>query len=97
MMTATRCCACGCKEPLDHRRSDALYATDACRTRAWKRRHRYTDQRRAYPSRNGKKRRAPDPRISLNRLLPALETELGSRRARQLVRELLPPRLKGRL
>lgn len=42
---AARTCDCGCGTPLTGRRADARYAAPACRTRAWKHRTGYTDQR----------------------------------------------------
>ena len=58
-MTAApgRLCACGCGTTIDELRPTARYATDACRTRAWKARTGYVDQRAAKPSRNATPRR----------------------------------------
>jgi hypothetical protein len=78
-----RRCACGgvdgkgCSEPMDGARPDALYASSACRTRAWKRRTGYRDPRRGKASRNGAPPRArrPSLRISYHKALAALEEE----------------------
>jgi hypothetical protein len=48
-----RRCACGCGASLAGKRSQARYASEACRTRAWKARHGITGWRPVKPSQNG--------------------------------------------
>jgi hypothetical protein len=97
-MPAQRRCECGCGEPLTGLRPNARFATDACRTRTWKAKHRYADPRRSKPSRNGTSRRKPTLRISYLKAVAAVGQELASlghpaphRRARALLRPLLTP------
>ena len=49
-----RRCACGCPESMEGMRADAIYASAACRTRAWKRREGITGIRYTKASQNGK-------------------------------------------
>jgi hypothetical protein len=51
-----RTCACNCGASLDGMRSDAIYASAACRTRDWKRREGITGIRYTKASQNGKSR-----------------------------------------
>jgi hypothetical protein len=75
-----RRCACGCETSMVGRRPNASYATDACRSRAWKQRNRYVDQRAGKPSRNanGAPRRAPTLRVSYRKAVQAVESELAA-------------------
>lgn len=59
-------CACGCGELLVDRRPTARYATAACRTRAWKQRSMYVDQRARKASRNAKPRRPTPGQVRLS-------------------------------
>jgi hypothetical protein len=98
-VTADRLCECECGEPIQSSRPNARYASDACRTRAWKARTGYADRRARKPSRNGRPRR-PSPssvRISYRKALDVVESALraqpmrGSAAARQRAEELLEP------
>lgn len=73
------------------RRGNAHYATDACRTRAWKDRTGYVDRRGRKPSRNARPRghRPSDLRVSYSRLVEVL--------GETVARELLTPRQRARL
>jgi hypothetical protein len=51
-----RVCACGCPRSMEGKRPNALYASDGCRTKAYKARHNITGYRAVKPSLNGKKR-----------------------------------------
>lgn len=70
-------CACGCGAKLTRR--NALTASGACRTRAWKARTGYAVKavRKASQNGNAGRRRTPDMRISVRKLLAALEDEFG--------------------
>jgi hypothetical protein len=52
-----RLCACGCKASLDGKRSNARYASNACRTKAYKARHGIVGYRRIKASLNGQRKR----------------------------------------
>lgn len=72
-----RLCECGCGQPLVGLRANARYASDACRSRDWKRRAGYVDPRAAKPRRNVSRRSKPTaPRISYRKALDALTTFL---------------------
>lgn len=57
-LNRSRTCQCGCRTDISHLRANARYATPACRTRAWKDRTAYSDQRarKASPRRNSSSR-----------------------------------------
>lgn len=93
-----RLCECGCGQSLEGLRSNARYASDACRSRAWKARAGYVDPRTAKPRRNVSKPRKPSIRISYRKALEQLEDYLISighdapyTQARALLRPLLTP------
>jgi hypothetical protein len=101
-----RKCACGCGEPLADRRPSARYATAACRTRAWKRRSQYVDQRARKTSRNANPRRLTpgQVRLSYPKALDTLVAEFKrvnmndpERRARQVLDPLLTDRQREAL
>lgn len=72
-----RLCACGCGVELVTLRSNARYASDACRSRDWKRRAGYVDPRAPQPRRNVSKPRRPSaPRISYRKALDAVAFEV---------------------
>ena len=88
-----RVCSCGCGASLAGLRPQARYASDACRTRGWKARTGYADQRASKPSRNGRQRarRAPEQRIAFGKAAKLLVDRLGpaGEAAALVLRELL--------
>jgi hypothetical protein len=91
-----RRCACGgvdgsgCTESMEGSRPNALYASSACRTRAWKRRTGYRDPRRRKASPNARVQRKPSLRISYRRAVAAVAPYVGGeQRAEAVLRPLL--------
>lgn len=81
VQAVTRLCACGCGERIVSTRPNARYASDACRSRAWKAKAGYRDPRRAQPYRNGSRRpdaarRKPSVRISYRKAVDAVTAAL---------------------
>ena len=85
-------CACGCSEPV--RGQGALYATAACRSRAWRKRtgYRVVGVREASQKRRAKPRRSARPRVDYLRALDAVSDALGADTARALLEPLLTDR-----
>lgn len=82
----------GCIESMAGVRPSAIYASAACRTRAWKRRTGYVDQRHGKASRNARKRppRRPSLRISYRKAVDAVTPYVGSTdRAEAILQPLL--------
>ena len=68
---SVRLCACGCRQPIPER-SNARYATSACRTRHWKEREGYTDHRQRKASRNAKSK-PPGLQVSAGKITSRIE------------------------
>lgn len=98
-----RFCACNCGQPLEGLRANARYASDACRSRDWKRRAGYVDPRAAKPRRNVSRqaRRPTAPRVSYRKAITAVADWLADYQAhddrdpldvaRSILDPLLPP------
>ena len=93
-------CGCGCGERLNAVRSNADYASSACRTRAWKARVGYADTRRPHPSRNANRGKAQKPsvRISYRKAVEAvaaiyIDADRDPDAAREFAERILEPLL----
>lgn len=88
-------CACGCGLPIPAR-SNARYATGACRTRDWKRREGYADPRRRKASRNAKSRPS-GLQVSYRKAVRALARMMGDGpECLEVAERILAPALSDR-
>lgn len=98
-----RVCACGCGRPLEGMRSDAVYASGACRTRHWKARQGITGIRYLKASQNGSSGRS-GLQVSFWRAQRALEEWLEAHDVRsprgmsiEILEGAMPARQRARL
>lgn len=103
-------CACGCGESLDGKREGARFASDGCRTRAWREARVSPAERRRTAQRAAKREAraqgpiASDTRLSFGRAQRVLAAyiaaeqrvapEIADMKARHVLREALPARLR---
>jgi hypothetical protein len=74
---AVRVCACGCGASLEGRKPEARFASDACRSRAWKDRTGYSHQDRENGG-NGAQKRHSGLQVSYRKAVEILHAELGT-------------------
>jgi hypothetical protein len=85
-------CACGCGTSLEDKRSNARYASAACRTRAYKERHGIVGYRAIKSSLNGTQSKPSGRQVSARKMERVLVTKHGMPlfRAHEAVQEALP-------
>lgn len=94
-----RRCRCGCGASLDGRRKEARYATAACRTRDWKRRHGLGVSNASVTSQSGHPR-SVELRVALRKAERHAEETRSPEIAREVgevLREVLTDRQRERL